>query len=283
MYGPFVADPSDPKDVHAADEPATLPAVKTWPSEPDPEVVSGFMEPTPPPEWGSADGWIEDNTSEEGDGPFPVDLDGSSSSKAAISEVAAPRSAFAAAPTLGTRPLGALPVVRRTDEVRVDRRRPREKTAAPTGAPHSAEKVPTRHYPKMRALLAQPERVPEGMDPLPEPRPPPVPGTFIPNPPPPPPRPEPGELDALLALMADGLFIGEGEGGSTEVRVTLRDEFFCGTELRIGLDDGQVSALLVPPTREIYWQLGGETHLLRDRLERRGLRVAELKVAEPEA
>lgn len=138
-----------------------------------------------------------------------------------------------------------------------------------------------RRYPRMRSLLKNPELVPEGSDPLPEPRAPPVPGTFIPRWPPLPPRPDPAELDPLLALMADGLLIGRGEGGATEVRVTLKDEFFAGTELRISVADKKVAATLVPPTREIYWQLSGEAGELRARLEARGLRVAELAVLEP--
>ena len=82
--------------------------------------------------------------------------------------------------------------------------------------------------------------------------------------------------------MADGLFMGSGPEGATEIRITLKDELFEGTELRISLDDGKIAATLVPPSREVYWQLGGEAHRLRDRLEERGLRVSELKVLEPE-
>lgn len=141
---------------------------------------------------------------------------------------------------------------------------------------------PPRRYPKMRALLSNPDLVPEGSAPLPEPKPPPVPGTFIPSPPPPSPSPEPGKLDGMLALMADGLFIGEGPEGATEVRVTLKDEFFEGTELRISIEEGRLSAVLVPPTRDVYWQLGGEASRLRERLERKGLRVSELRVEEPQ-
>ena len=85
----------------------------------------------------------------------------------------------------------------------------------------------------------------------------------------------------MLALMADGLLVGEGDDGSTEIRVTLRDEFFAVTELRISIQEGRISAVLVPPNRQVYWQLGGEADQLRNRLESRGLRVSELSVQEP--
>lgn len=255
---------------------------------------AGFFEPTPPPlpeplEGTPAfDGWVEADDF-AGDGPFPVDV-----------ETAPPMgNAFAAAgpyiPRVDGRPSVASAFARSGDgigvpgptaalepeappsppELRLKRRR-----KPPVEAP--GRSIP-RRYPKLRGLLSNPTLVPEGSDPLPEPVPPPVPGTFIPNPPPPPPKAEPTDLDGMLALMADGLFIREGDDGATEIRVTLRDEFFAGTELRIELEDGRIKATLVPPSRDVYWQLGGEAHQLRDRLEQRGLRVAELRVLEPTA
>lgn len=85
----------------------------------------------------------------------------------------------------------------------------------------------------------------------------------------------------MLACMAEGLLVGSNEDGHTEVRITLRDEFFAGTELRISTASGQVTAVLVPPDRETYWLISGRIDELRTRLAERGLRIAELKVANP--
>lgn len=138
-----------------------------------------------------------------------------------------------------------------------------------------------RHYPKMRALLMNPDVVPEGNEPPFEPPKPPVPGTFFPAAREPLAQPAPADLDGLLATMAEGLLIGETAEGHTEVRVTLKDEFFAGTELRITLGDGAVTAVLVPPDREVYWQLAGNIDALRDRLTGRGLSVTDIRVADP--
>lgn len=144
------------------------------------------------------------------------------------------------------------------------------------------EPPPARRYTLMRSLLKNPEKVPYGAS---KKRPPPVPGTFIPagkrEKEPPPLPASPVDLDEMLATMAEGLLIGEDANGHTEVRVTLRDEFFAGTELRIKLGDGGVSALLVPPDRSTYLTLNGNIDDLRLRLEARGLRVTQLRVAEP--
>lgn len=114
---------------------------------------------------------------------------------------------------------------------------------------------------------------------------PPVPGTFFPAVRRERDRPiapqDPADLDEMLATMADGLLIGESPNGGTEVRVTLRDEFFAGTELRIQMNDGRVRAVLVPPDRGTYLTLNGNIDDLRLRLEARGLHVEELRVAEP--
>ncbi len=143
-------------------------------------------------------------------------------------------------------------------------------------------KAPERRYPKMMGLLKNSDAVPYGIAPEREPPPPPVPGTFFPAPRPPLfERPAPADLDELLATMAEGLLIGETPDGGTEVRVTLRDEFFAGTELRIRVVGGEVSAQLMPPDRDIYWQLNGNLDELRERLADRGLTVAELTVLEP--
>lgn len=140
-----------------------------------------------------------------------------------------------------------------------------------------------RRYEKMRALLKNPDRVPHGS--ASKPKPPPVPGTFIPagkrEKEPPPAPSSPADLDEMLATMAEGLLIGSDASGQTEVRVTLRDEFFAGTELRITLGEGGVSATLVPPDRMTYLTLNGNIDELRMRLESRGLRVSKIRVSEP--
>lgn len=149
-------------------------------------------------------------------------------------------------------------------------------SASATRAPRPPSKE--RSYPKMRALLGSPEAVPYGNA---SPKPPPVPGTFFPAPRVPIKKAEPADLDELLRTMADGLMIGETPSGHTEVRVTLKDEFFAGTELRIQVGDGEVEATLVPPDREIYWQLNGNVEALKARLEEKGLRVTRVTVVEP--
>jgi hypothetical protein len=142
-----------------------------------------------------------------------------------------------------------------------------------------------RRYPKMRALLKNPDRVPHGSEPLARPKPRAVPGTFFPAPrkekEPPIGSATPADLDEMLVAMAEGLLIGEDAAGHTEVRVTLRDEFFAGTELRITAGEGKVRAVLLPPDRSTYLELNGNIDELRLRLEARGLRVEELRVAEP--
>ncbi|MEL7367974.1 MAG: hypothetical protein AAFN74_03610 [Myxococcota bacterium] len=137
-----------------------------------------------------------------------------------------------------------------------------------------------RKYPKMLALLkdqsvaARPGRI--------EPdTPPPVPGTFFPAPREPMEQPEPTDLDRMLLTMAEGLLIGETEDGHTEVRVTLKDEFFAGTELRIISGDGKVKAVLVPPDRDIYWQLSSSIEDLKARLSGRGLDVEDIELLDP--
>lgn len=162
----------------------------------------------------------------------------------------------------------------------VERERPTEIVRAHHEAPS-----PARKYPKMRALLNNPEKVPYGSAAPAKPKPPPVPGTFIPaskkERPPPVVESAPGDLDEMLATMAEGLLIGEDATGHTEVRVTLRDEFFAGTELRITLGEDGISAILVPPDRMTYMTLNGNIDDLRLRLESRGLRVSKIKVSEP--
>ncbi len=108
-----------------------------------------------------------------------------------------------------------------------------------------------------------------------------MPGSFFPAAREPLPKAEPTDLDGLLSVMAEGLLIGEGPDGGSEVRVTLKDEFFAGTELRISINEGRIFASLYPPSRDIYFQLNGQSDALRLRLEERGLRVSSLEVMAP--
>lgn len=147
--------------------------------------------------------------------------------------------------------------------------------------PRPPGKAQTRHYPQMRALLQDPDSVPYGIEPPIAAGKPAVPGTFFPTPRGPDERPQAVDLDNLLLTMAEGLLIGEMPDGGTEVRVTLKDEFFAGTELRIGVGAGEVTATLVPPDRPTYWSLSGNVHELENRLSERGLRVKTLQVLEP--
>lgn len=171
----------------------------------------------------------------------------------------------------------------------VERRTPkRQKSTGSRKDPTRAQRpekqetgTPARRYPKMLSLLRDSSDVDYGSAPRAEPAPPPVPGTFFPAPREPMERPAPADLDDLLATMAEGLLIGDSPDGGTEVRVTLKDEFFAGTELRIRVGEAGVSAELVPPDRDIYWQLNANIEELRERLASRGLSVQELNVSEP--
>ena len=158
------------------------------------------------------------------------------------------------------------------------------KPRAATPDPRQSDPLHGRRYPKMLALLEDADQVPLGSEPLPEARPPPVPGTFFPTPRQPVREPagEGPSVDDMLTAMAEGLLVGGDGQGSSEVVVTLRDEYFRGTELRVGFEEGgQVSARLLPPDRDTYRQLSSELHRLEARLLERGLRVGSLQVEEP--
>jgi hypothetical protein len=261
-----------------------------------------WRELTPAPEAEPAEGTWEEAEPYQGDGPFAAPLDapaGSSPERGRASgfeassaprETERPASAAsraghsegvrarpgvigASTPQLG----GPLLIQRRTGK--------RAEVPSPPAMPSRPDRPasslpPERRYPKMRALLADPDAALGA--PL-RARAQPVPGTFFPAARPPPERPAPADLDQLLATMAEGLLVGETPSGETEVRVTLRDEFFAGTELRIVAGAGNIRARLVPPDRSTYWSLNGNLHELEQRLLGRGLRVTELEVVEPGA
>ena len=290
---------SEPTVSSESTDGATQPELAAW-AEPDEH--SGFFAPRPefnpgldvaePRLWAEWEEASEPSKPEgpDSDGPFPAAVDDENAPEAAAGPAVRgpkpqvrsaapepPRGEVAAflkeqiglSHRLDLRAHAVLPP-------RIDRGRRRSSEGRP-----EPREAPPRRYPKMRALLGKPDEVPEGDEPFDEPKPPPVPGTFIPNPPPSVPRASSGDLDAMLALMADGLTLGQSADGATEVRVTLRDEYFAGTELRIAMDAGEVSATLIPPSRDVYWQLDGEVGALRDRLQERGLRVARLNIEEP--
>lgn len=88
-------------------------------------------------------------------------------------------------------------------------------------------------------------------------------------------------MDDMLEEMAEGLLVGGDGAGMSEIRVTLGEEFFGGTELRIQRTAEGVTAILRPPDRDTYRILAGELPRLRVHLEERGLRVSNLRVEEP--
>lgn len=137
---------------------------------------------------------------------------------------------------------------------------------------------PARRYPLARALLEDPEQVPYGpeLNPAPE-----VPGTFIPHREPRRRSDSMARADQLLGEMAQSLLIGDDERGQREVRITLSDDFFLGTELRISFTRGELSAELIPPDQSTYQLLEAEAERLRAHLEARGLSVSRVEVRRP--
>lgn len=137
---------------------------------------------------------------------------------------------------------------------------------------------PERTYPLARALLENPNEVPYGLDPKPAPE---VPGTFIPHRQPKRRLESMERADQLLEEMASTLLIGGDDRGTKEVRITLSDDFFQGTELRIAFVGGQLSAELSPPDLATFELLKREASRLREHLEARGLRVSSVEVKRP--
>ena len=152
---------------------------------------------------------------------------------------------------------------------------------AATRAKASLGEASPRSYPKMLSLLQSPEdAMPEPV--VPEPAPP-VPGTFFPTKKKHELVPDEGppDVDGLLSAMAEGLLVGEGPDGSSQIMVTLSDEFFRGTELRVAVDTSGVTALLLPPDYEVYRHLSSQIHRLEERLRHRGLNVTKVTVQRP--
>lgn len=157
-------------------------------------------------------------------------------------------------------------------------RRPPPREGSRSRLPNKAP----REYPVMRGLLRDPEALPEGSPDRPssvEAR------AFIRSSPPrPPPREKASRaaLDGMLEQMAEGLLVGGSGDALSEMRVTLRDEFFRGTELRIAVGLEGVTARFIPPDRDTYRHLSSELPRLRSHLADRGLKVGKLEVDEPE-
>lgn len=224
----------------------------------------------------------DDDELPEGDGPFAVALD----TPAPVNRFAEALSPPPAAPAIPQSVVDTL-----SKPIQVQRKTPkrkpkaRAKSAAAPVRKRSARKIAQyqapRRYPVLMGLL---KNAPEGGPRL-ERAGPPVPGTFFPAsrdaPAPGTGKADPTGLDGLLSTMAEGLLIGESGDGHAEVRITLRDEFFAGTELRLVLGERGVRAELHPPDRTTYWHLSGEMHALTDRLTERGLKVESIEVCEP--
>ncbi|MFO0722185.1 MAG: hypothetical protein U1E65_00290 [Myxococcota bacterium] len=175
--------------------------------------------------------------------------------------------------TFGAPPVFVEPRPPRSPSTTSRRPMPREPSRSRLlGAPQK----PVRDYPVLRSLVDDPGRflpVHSGED-----------KALAPSKAPvrPPRREEPAsrKVDGLLEEMAEGLFVG-GDGQQNEMRVTLGEDFFGGTELRISRGPDGVTAVLLPPDRDSYRLLSSELPRLRAQLEQRGLRVQKLKVEEP--
>ncbi len=258
----------------------------------------------------AVEAWREaDDDAPDGDGPFPVAVDGPPHRSPDLgpdlmAEAFVPPVAHVTPERPGI-PIRRSPRILDLDpsaptlwsDARVDprakvevpepshRRRAAPRSSARDASLAAAEgprrRVPEpRRYPRMLALLKDQRVARRPGRPAPQ-APPPVPGTFFPAPREPMEQPEPTDLDQLLHTMAEGLLVGETSDGHTEVRVTLKDEFFAGTELRIVAGAGRVRAVLVPPDREVYWQLNGSLEALKRRLTDRGLDVEDIELRDP--
>ncbi len=264
------------------------------------DVADAGLGPAAPPDWAD-----EEPDLYAGDGPFASAVD---APLGASSMVPVARGASRFAEALRSEPMPSFPQPDLLEalparalvpaHVKAEFDKPhRIQRRAPSVAPRSVAEVQresktppapvveplSRHYPKMRSLLKDPDSVPYGSAPSTPEASRPVPGTFFPAVRAPKPKSGAEDLDGLLITMAEGLLVGEGPTGGTEIRVNLKDEFFAGTELRIELGDGAIKATLIPPDREIYWQLNAHIDDLEARLSGKGLRVQSIVVLEPGA
>ena len=139
-----------------------------------------------------------------------------------------------------------------------------------------------REYPMMMSLLQDPP-VTGGEQVSDVPSSPPVPGTFFPTSSKKELVPESGppDMEGLLSTMAEGVLLGGSSDGSSHMMITLNDEYFRGTELRISMEVTGVKAHLIPPDYEVYRHLSSELPRLEQRLLARGLTVNEVSVLKP--
>jgi len=149
----------------------------------------------------------------------------------------------------------------------------------PSRPPRNNTQVrPVRDYPVARGLLRNPDASVIDERPLSAA----VPRAFVRSGVPAEPRSSArAEADGMLQEMAEGLLVGGDGAGNSEIRVTLGEEFFGGTELHIQHTPEGLIAILRPPDRETYRVLASELPRLRVQLEERGLRVSNLRVEEP--
>ncbi|MEE2902250.1 MAG: flagellar hook-length control protein FliK [Myxococcota bacterium] len=139
-----------------------------------------------------------------------------------------------------------------------------------------------REYPLMMSLLQDPSEIQsKGTSNISSS--PPVPGTFFPTSSKKELVPESGppDMEGLLSTMAEGVLVGGSSDGSSHMMITLNDEYFRGTELRISIESNGVKAHLIPPDYEVYRHLSSELPRLEERLLARGLTVNEVSVLKP--
>jgi hypothetical protein len=140
--------------------------------------------------------------------------------------------------------------------------------------------VPERQYPAFLELIGEGRDSGDLSAALPVQPPAPVPGTFFPAPRVPRERSDRG-VERMLATMAKGLSIGGDDDGRRDIWITLSDDHFAGTELRISNIHGQIHAEICPTDRDGYFALSSRVDELRDRLRSRGLSVAAVVVKKP--
>ena|GEM_PF-6484046 len=139
-----------------------------------------------------------------------------------------------------------------------------------------------REYPLMMSLLQDSSEIESGRTSNISSSPP-VPGTFFPTSSKKELVPETGppDIEGLLSTMAEGVLLGGSSDGSSHMMITLNDEYFRGTELRISIESNGVKAHLIPPDYEVYRHLSSELPRLEQRLLARGLTVNDVSVLKP--
>ncbi|MBI2375404.1 MAG: flagellar hook-length control protein FliK [Deltaproteobacteria bacterium] len=101
--------------------------------------------------------------------------------------------------------------------------------------------------------------------------------TFFPRRPPPRAR----RVEPLVESMAEGVLVGVGADGGQEIRVELSDEFLGGTEVRISVRAGIVSAFFQSANAAAFEVLARERDRLEALLLAKGLRVDRIEISRP--